>query len=112
MVATVNKGNVSQSDEYINALSKLEAFACEKLDVTQNIKFVFHNVENDVEEEEMLFTSIFSSFRNVFKTFFFFVLKSNFSFFITRHWQIGAYSFWSVRLFVRKTFTLAIAFER
>ena len=39
-------------DDKILGLSKLEAVADDKLNVTQNIKVVFHRIENIVEKEE------------------------------------------------------------
>ena len=39
-------------DDKILGLPKLKAFADEKLNVTQNIKVVFHRIENIVEKEE------------------------------------------------------------
>ena len=39
-------------DEKILGLPKLKAFADDKLNVTQNIKVVFHRIENIVEKEE------------------------------------------------------------
>ena len=40
-----------QTTKYL-ALSKLKAFADDKLNVTQNIKVVFHRIENIVGKEE------------------------------------------------------------
>ena len=39
-------------DDNISDWSKLKAFADDKLNVTQNIKVVFHGIENMVEKEE------------------------------------------------------------
>ena len=50
-------------------LSKLKAFADDRSNVTQNLKFVSGRVENIVEKEKILVTSIFSFSYNVFKSF-------------------------------------------
>ena len=42
-------------------------FADHKINVTKNLKFVFRRVENIVDKEKMLVTSIFSFSHNVFK---------------------------------------------
>ena len=39
-------------DDKVLGLPKLKAFADDKLNVTQNIKFVFHRIENIVGKEE------------------------------------------------------------
>ena len=39
-------------DDKILGLSKLKTFADDKLNVTQNIKVVFHRIENIVRKEE------------------------------------------------------------
>ena len=65
----VNDGNVDPlPDDKILALSKLKAFADDKINVTQNINFVFHRLKKALwEKEKILVTSIFSLFHNVFK---------------------------------------------
>ena len=45
-------------DDKILALSKLKEFADDKSNVTQNIKFICHRVENIVRTEKMLVSSI------------------------------------------------------
>ena len=53
------------------ALSKLEAFANDKLNVTQNIEFVLLKVENIVGLGEKLVYGMVSFFHGIFKSFFF-----------------------------------------
>ena len=57
-------------DDIILGLSKLKSFADDKLNVTQNIKVVFHRIENIVGKEEKCWLPAFSSFPTIF--FFFF----------------------------------------
>ena len=57
-------------DNKILGLPKWKAFADDKLNVTQNVKVVFHRLENIVGKEEMLVTSIFFFSHNVFKRLF------------------------------------------
>ena len=52
---------------HILALSKLEAFADDKFNVTQNIKFVFRGVDKIVKTGEHASISIFSFSHDVFK---------------------------------------------
>ena len=56
-------------DDEILALSKLKAFANDKLDVTQNFKFASHGVET-LWERENAGHQHFSSFYNIFKSLF------------------------------------------
>ena len=51
----------------ILTLTKLKTYADDKIIVTEKLKFVLGKVENIVEKEKMLATSIFSFFHNVFK---------------------------------------------
>ena len=60
-------------DDKILRLSKLKAFADGKLNVTQNIKAVFHRIENVVggKEENTGYQHFFSSFfQNIFQMLF------------------------------------------
>ena len=54
-------------DDKILGLPKLNAFADDKSNVTQNIKVVFFSIENIMGKEEMLVTSIFFFSNNVFQ---------------------------------------------
>ena len=47
--------------------SKLKVLADDKISVTKKLKFVLERLENVVEKEKMLVTSIFSCSHNVFK---------------------------------------------
>ena len=58
-------------DEKILGLPKLKAFADDKLNVTQNIKVVFHRIENIVEKEENAGYQHFLLFPQCFQKFFF-----------------------------------------
>ena len=49
--------------------SKLKAFADNKINVTQELKFISGRVENIVGKEKMLVTSIFSFFHSILKSF-------------------------------------------
>ena len=51
--------------------SKLKELADNKKSVTGEFKFVLGQVENTGKKKKMLFTSIFSFFHNVFKSFLF-----------------------------------------
>ena len=55
------------NDEILD-LFKLKAFADNKINVTQKLKFVSLRVEDIGEKEKMLVTSIFSFSHNVFKS--------------------------------------------
>ena len=57
-------------DDKILGLPKLKAFADDKLNVTQNVKYVFHRIENIVGKEENAVTSIFFFSHHVFKRLF------------------------------------------
>ena len=58
-------------NDKILGLPKLIAFADDKLNNTQNIRFVFHRIEKTLwEKKKMLVTSIFFFSHNVFKRFF------------------------------------------
>ena len=59
--------NLSPNDKLFD-LSKLKAFADDKSNLTQNLKFVLDGAENIVGKEKMLVTSIFSFSYNVFKS--------------------------------------------
>ena len=45
------------------AVSHLKAFADDKLNVAQNIKFVFHWVENKMGKSEIFFFPLFHNFQ-------------------------------------------------
>ena len=61
----------SLPDDKILGLPNLKAFADDKLNVIQNVKLVFHRIENIVgKEEKMLVTRIFFFSHNVFKRLF------------------------------------------
>ena len=53
-------------DDNMLALSKLKAFADSKFSVTQNIKFVYHRIENIVGKEKKLWLPAFFPFQNLF----------------------------------------------
>ena len=55
----------------ILGLSKLKAFADDKLNLTPNIKVVFHKIENIVEKEENAGYQHFFSFPTMFSKGFF-----------------------------------------
>ena len=57
-------------DDNIFGLPKLKAFADDKLNVTRNVKVVFHRIENIMEKKKMLVTSIFFFSHNVFRRLF------------------------------------------
>ena len=61
--------NSLQKDNILD-WSKLKAFADDKIKVLKMMIFVFYMVENIVEKEKMLATSIFSYSHNVFKELF------------------------------------------
>ena len=57
-------------DDKISGLPKLKAFADDKLNVTQNVKVVFHRIENIVGKEENAGYQHFLLSQNVFKMLF------------------------------------------
>ena len=58
--------NSLPNDKFLN-LSKLKAFADDKVNLAEKLKLVLGGVENIVGKEEMLVTSIFTFSHNVFK---------------------------------------------
>ena len=57
-------------DDKILCLTKLKAFADDKLNVTQNVKVVFHRIENIEGKKENAGASIFFFSHSVFKRLF------------------------------------------
>ena len=58
--------NSLPNDRFLN-LSKLKAFADDKVNLAEKLKLVLGGVENIVGKEEMLVTSIFTFSHSVFK---------------------------------------------
>ena len=54
-------------DDKSIALSKLKTFADNKVNISENIKFVSHRLDNITRRGEMLVTGIFSFSHNIFK---------------------------------------------
>ena len=63
MLCDTHLSSLSFNSSLVN---KFKAFADNKINVTQILKFVLGRVENKVEKEKMLLTSIFSFSHHVF----------------------------------------------
>ena len=89
----------SLPDDKFLVLSELEAIAGDKLNVTKNIKLVFHRVNNIVRKGENAGYQHFSFTHNVFERVFFIPPKTLFARYVGVSLSVGR----SVRLSVRRS---------